>query len=346
LSGNVEVRAKVTDFFIMIPPDLMLVSFKRVQPISGSCILGICVKSQFQRVIESLHLLLEGALHSGCVVVIHERNGTRVVIVTRSGRNDMRENRDTQNDSYCMGIVKRTCGTTCGLSWLIHVKLSSLSTPGGGQVRYKNQAAAADAVLGLMVVATEECVAINTTKVAKLLFLADLRAVEKLGHPISGFDWIWWDHGPWDHAVFTVISTLEREGRVSNVLTQHAGYSERVLTLSHEDSNQAQVDREFLNIVHEIVRGFGRRSAKDLEKITYTTPPMLEVQRGGSRGDDLDLHGGTAVPPPHRVDAVLAKFRAVAKRLPTQQDEGDLSAMQAEHEEFEPVRLRANSAIL
>lgn len=70
---------------------------------------------------------------------------------------------------------------------------------------------------------------------------------------------------------------------------------------------------------------------------------MPEAQRGGMHGVELDLHGGGPVP---QASIVKARLRALRDRLPAQRDEGNLSAMLSEYEEWSETRRRANGELL
>lgn len=70
---------------------------------------------------------------------------------------------------------------------------------------------------------------------------------------------------------------------------------------------------------------------------------MLEAQRGGMRGVELDLRGRGTVP---QASIVKARLRALRDRLPAGQDEGNLSAMLSEYDGWSETRRRANRELL
>jgi hypothetical protein len=51
---------------------------------------------------------------------------------------------------------------------------------------------------------------LGVVKLQKLAYLADLYAREYLGHPVSGFDYMYYKHGPFDADLYTAIEELER----------------------------------------------------------------------------------------------------------------------------------------
>jgi hypothetical protein len=51
---------------------------------------------------------------------------------------------------------------------------------------------------------------LGVVKLQKLAYLADLYAREYLGHPVSGFDYVLYKHGPFDPSLYAAIEELER----------------------------------------------------------------------------------------------------------------------------------------
>lgn len=70
---------------------------------------------------------------------------------------------------------------------------------------------------------------------------------------------------------------------------------------------------------------------------------MFEAQLGGMHGVKLDLRGRGPVPQAY---IVKARLRALRDRLPPGQDEGNLSAMLSEYDEWSETRRRANGELL
>jgi uncharacterized phage-associated protein len=197
------------------------------------------------------------------------------------------------------------------------------------------------AIVTLLEVARADGVVINRTKLAKLLYLADLRAVGELGRPMSGLRWHWYHHGPWDNSFYPLLEDLGTRGTVESEELDHRGYTEHRLRLAGDV--EVEIGARFAEIVAEIVQEYGSEAAASLRDLTYQTAPMLEAQREGKPGDALDLNGGAPVPDS---GAALARFQGVLDRLPRQDDEGDLGVMADEHAESAGVRARANDVIL
>ncbi|WP_096907002.1 Panacea domain-containing protein [Dietzia sp. WMMA184] len=198
-----------------------------------------------------------------------------------------------------------------------------------------------DALISLLKRASDRGVEITTTKVAKFLYLADLRSVELYGESFSGFTWTWDNHGPWDSTIYRSAETLEAQGIVKTTEASYGRFNGKRFELV--SMTQETVDHRFASIIDVLLDDYGNCTASALRDLTYNTPPMLEAQRCGARGVKLDLHGGGPVP---QASSVKARLRALRDRLPAQRDEGDLSAMLDEHDEWSDTRRRANGEIL
>lgn len=198
-----------------------------------------------------------------------------------------------------------------------------------------------DALVSLLKRASDHGVEITTTKIAKFLYLADLRSVELYGEAFSGFTWTWDNHGPWDSTIYRSTDTLESQGIVKTSEANYGPFNGKRFELV--SMTQETVDERFADIIDALLDDYGNYTATALRDLTYNTPPMLEAQRGGMRGVELDLHGGGPVP---QASIVKARLRALRDRLPAGQDEGNLSAMLSEHDEWSETRRRANGELL
>jgi uncharacterized phage-associated protein len=200
------------------------------------------------------------------------------------------------------------------------------------------------AVLQVLITARASGVVINRTKLAKLLYLADLRAVDQGLPPGSDVEWRWRHYGPYSDALQAVERDLEAAGvmEVSRTLNYY-GAREIRLRLSAVDP-QIEIDPRFAAIVDHIMRDHGRLSASQLKDLTYQTPPMRAAQRVGRRELRLDLAGGDPYPDLH---ASLERLRRIAASLPLPEDEpGALAELAAEVDDWAHLRREATSRIL
>jgi uncharacterized phage-associated protein len=198
------------------------------------------------------------------------------------------------------------------------------------------------AVVGLLQAGRAKGVIINRTKIAKLLYFADLEAVKRIGRPQSGVPWVWYHYGPYH----PILKTVEQDLITSNVITCESipidiGVTERHLRLTGE-TPQIEIDSEFAKILAGVVTDYGHLAASSLRDLSYQTAPMLEAQRENAHNAPLDLLGGTPAP---RTGALLAHMQHVLDRTRIHEETGDRRNLVAEMDEWAPGRRTANEAL-
>jgi uncharacterized phage-associated protein len=200
------------------------------------------------------------------------------------------------------------------------------------------------AVVQLLVAARSDGVHVNRTKLAKLLYLADLQAVDQGLPPGTEVEWRWRHHGPYSNALLEVEQDLELAGVVQVVETSnYYGTPERRLRLLAE-APQVHIDEQFHALIDTVVARYGRWSATQLKDLTYQTPPMEAAQRQGKKEVRLDLAGGDPFPD---LEPALARLRRVARELPPLEDDaGATEELEEELEEWSLFRREATGHML
>ena len=146
------------------------------------------------------------------------------------------------------------------------------------------------------------------TLLAKLAYLADLLARQHLGHPITGLDYVYAKHGPFDAARFySALSELESGGFMQRERADLGGYlGYPMLPLQPApDSNLTDGEKEILSWVG---RTYGSRTARDIcDNVVYQTLPMKKAKPG----QRLPMEeAGRADPLEFDLERVLAGERA------------------------------------
>ncbi|MFC6083839.1 Panacea domain-containing protein [Sphaerisporangium aureirubrum] len=185
---------------------------------------------------------------------------------------------------------------------------------------------------------------VNRTKLTKLLYLADLRAVEQGIAPGSGVEWRWRGHGP--HSLR--LGEVERDLREAGVVLVEenadpfAGHREFVIHLV--DAPHVEIDAGFAEVVDDVLADYGRWSAGQLRDLAYQTSPMQEAVKQGEREVRLDLAGG---PPLPDLGPGLARLREWARRNPLPDDEpGGVDDLVEESRQFAEHRTEATRNLL
>jgi uncharacterized phage-associated protein len=200
------------------------------------------------------------------------------------------------------------------------------------------------AVVYLLKTARENGVLVNRVKLAKLLYLADLRAVEAGLPPGTDVEWRWRHFGP--HS--SVLQAVENDlfaAQVIQVERSVTYYGNKEVRLRLVEANpHVEIDRRFAKIVSDILKDYGRLSATQLKDMTYQTAPMLTAAAKGKREVRLDLAGGDPYPD---LAPALRRLKATLRTMPRLADEdGGVEDLAAEIEEWSPLRKAATSEMV
>lgn len=202
-------------------------------------------------------------------------------------------------------------------------------------------------VLAVLVAARRHGFTVTRTKLVKLLYLTDLRHVRRYRVTTTGLAWSWHNFGPFDTGLDVLERDMKSDGSLKSTVYSNLGYYGEYTEIRYETplsdmQVMSHVDIEFWNIINSVVEQFGSLSSKDLEKLTYKTPPMVEIQEEGKRGDILNLSAKKRTNP--RKLPNLKRFKAAAQRQGERHDAEDLSFLVAEVSDWTPLRSRCRRA--
>lgn len=186
-------------------------------------------------------------------------------------------------------------------------------------------------------------VRVNRTKLAKLLYLADLRAVEVGWPPGSDVEWRWKNFGPYSETLQEVERDLCDAGIVET-REQPTTYGTVETRMRLIDNPQVEIDEGFARIVEQVIVEFGSYSAGQLRELTYQTPPMLAALRGGKRDVRLDLAGGEPYPDLARSQNRLRRL-ARDFPLPEADDSEGIAELREAIDSTHALRDQANSEL-
>ena len=196
---------------------------------------------------------------------------------------------------------------------------------------------------------------VNRTKLTKLLYLADLRAVDAGIELRTGVAWHWDHYGPFDAAVICCEEQMVARG-VLNYSTEFSPSGMEYTTVvvpelvnlnPLEDVDEGSA--RFLELVADVTSEFCSWSAAEVREYSYTTAPMLLAQSDeGRRHCMLDISLGEHVKPKNSQDR-LSRVRALRARYKgefSQGHEGDPDELLSEVHALDGVRREANLKIL
>jgi uncharacterized phage-associated protein len=195
-------------------------------------------------------------------------------------------------------------------------------------------------VLAVLKAAQEQGHDMNRTKLVKLLYFADLAAVEDGGTPFIGATWRWDHFGPYDTAIRraedagVAMRLVERDDRTR---PYEYGACHLKLALDIDDPLPA----ETMEFVRHVVDEFGAKTAGALKDLSYETAPMVEATAAGDRKVLLDLSRARRA---RQVKALLDRHRRHRASVPRRVDDpGVADELLAEMRDLAILRRRVNA---
>lgn len=182
---------------------------------------------------------------------------------------------------------------------------------------------------------------ITRLKIAKLLYLTDLRAVERGDEPVSGVEWRWLQHGPYNNDLLFLENYLVTAGNI----TRDRFYKGWALQLMNEPPIPTALPEDSIALIHEVVRGFGKLAANSLKDLSYQTAPMIEAQRRG-RGTDVILDLDLVRPKPNLAQLSRQMRDVVTKLEPQDTDPDAFDDLLADMQRHRAGLGRANDTLL
>ena len=211
-----------------------------------------------------------------------------------------------------------------------------------------NRERAAKCIEALLVLASRKNLKINRTKVAKLLYLADLRSVDQSGATGSGIAWRWLNHGPFDNVLSSIEDGLVQKGIVERETTRWGRWNENRehdLKVAHISSSLIDGSDAFVAHIDAVLDDMGSWPANRLKKHAYQTSPMVEARENDDRGGLLDLDENEQIP---NIGPALARYQRILDDQPPDDTptSEDYSFLVEELEALADARARATRRIL
>lgn len=127
---------------------------------------------------------------------------------------------------------------------------------------------------------------LGRTKLIKIAYLSDYISRIFDGHPITYFDYILWDHGPFDFKFYNEIKSLEANNLIKENKEEQGGANYEIL--GNIENTELQTNEKF--IVDSVVDKFGYLPLDILlDEIVYKTEPARKAREIGIKGTTLDM---------------------------------------------------------
>lgn len=127
-------------------------------------------------------------------------------------------------------------------------------------------------------------------RLQKLAYLADVEARELLGHPLSEFEYIWYDLGPFDSSFYTALEELEGAGLIRQQVREYGrGKQVKLVKDTREPAVFDFTDAE-LEVLNYVAKTFMKTRIRELlDEVVYETLPMQDVRSRDAKGDPLRM---------------------------------------------------------
>lgn len=199
------------------------------------------------------------------------------------------------------------------------------------------------AIMTALKAAEETGASITRTKLAKLLYFADLEAIREGGDPVTGIRWRWREFGPYENALIHIEDNLVFGGLIDRTQDTYHPNGWRLRWLRDQPSI-TQTSERMKHYITRAVTNMGKYSATELKNRSYRTAPMIQAQEANEREQELDLWLERPVPD---ITPALDRMRKVLRNLPAQtDDDGVMEELTREHNELAEARARANRLTL
>lgn len=119
-------------------------------------------------------------------------------------------------------------------------------------------------------------------RLTKLLYLIDLRALQKLGKTLTGEIYLKQEEGPWPPALAKSIESMK--GReIASFFRRGMPFVER------GPSPRIGIDHtnDELSIIDSVLSRYGQLNNRDIKRVAYMTQPMRYILRQEKQGKDM-----------------------------------------------------------
>lgn len=147
----------------------------------------------------------------------------------------------------------------------------------------------------LLVYITKGYKSASVTMLMKLAYFIDLVAVGRTGEQISGFRYRRHNYGPFDSKIYGHLTTLVREGILTEASEFCPPAHEYIMYAVNESSAKIDFDKltvQDKKIADEVLKSMVGYGAKALSDIAYKTKPMLAIgaKQGGTENLNAPLN--------------------------------------------------------
>ncbi len=131
---------------------------------------------------------------------------------------------------------------------------------------------------------------LGLTKLWKLIYFVDSKALRELGETITGSEFIKYEHGPVPSRGDKLVRQMTRRDELSTQPRNIGGLTLNEVRTTRLPAPDA-FSKEELEVINSVCAEFGRRSAKDLSDLSHREPPWHYAEMRAKLSPELMLYG-------------------------------------------------------
>lgn len=128
---------------------------------------------------------------------------------------------------------------------------------------------------------------VGNLQLMKFAYLCDLESRKLMGKPISDFDYIWYDYGPFDKGLYAAITELtDADLAVQSEVDYGSGIRARKVLVDRGEAVETEFSPAELEVMSFVANRYMSLPLDTLLNVVYDTEPMAAVE---NRLDALDM---------------------------------------------------------
>lgn len=139
----------------------------------------------------------------------------------------------------------------------------------------------------------QQCHGMPSKHLVKMAYMADLLARQFLGHPISGFNYVVFYHGPYPHEFKDAIGELEAAGLAQLIERKKADPSDYELKKLFDAGKAVSFDFDLgeNEVLAHVVRTFLNMDTEEfVEDVVYPTRPFQIAKEARRLDEPIPMH--------------------------------------------------------
>lgn len=132
---------------------------------------------------------------------------------------------------------------------------------------------------------------LGQTKLWKLIYFIDAKALREWGESITGSEFIKYEHGPIPSRGEKHLRKMSKNGELTTTPRQIGGMTLNEIKINRS-ADASAFSSEELKLIDAVCAGYGRKSAKQLSDVSHLEPAWHYAEMRDKLSAELMLYGG------------------------------------------------------